>query len=447
MPTTGGTGVAITVTTLGTGAEQVGAGQFEDLNATSPSGSVITCTGTGASSLTGCTTANGAGLAVASGDPLVEVLGDATAAATIPQGPNSPLENGGVSLDLNAALSTIAAANVPGRFYVDGATIYCVNNNSPAELDNCTTTQSGGVSVNVGEPVTTDPILPGDTGQPGGAQQTTGSSPPTASWAPSRARSPIPGPRRAPPWSSTARRSSTTSSKARRRRGVAPGKHHHHDPVHGRRRAAPERDVLDLPGTTAAGAIQQVTCTGLASNTFSGCSGGTGTVAAGNDVGGPGAAIASSATLTAIGEGSTKPKTLYKNNEDLTVLRAAYTTDGFNFTDLGPISGTDPSHLTDINNPSGQTFPSTINLAPGCHRQSRTSLRRHPRHDHLEPRRQHRHVRLGGMAVRRRQRRLRPDLLHVVHRRRALEPTGGDREHRLHVLGPPATGRRAGRWP
>jgi hypothetical protein len=174
VPTTGGTGVTIAVTTLGSGAEQVGAGQFEDLNASSPSGSVITCTGVGASSLTGCTTANGGGLSVASGDPLVQVLGDVSTAVTIPQGPNSPLENGGVTVALNASLSAIAAANVPGRFSVDGATVYCVNNNSPSELDNCTTTQSGGVSVQVGEPVTTDPILPGDMGQPGGAQQSTG---------------------------------------------------------------------------------------------------------------------------------------------------------------------------------------------------------------------------------------------------------------------------------
>jgi hypothetical protein len=67
--------------------------------------------------------------------------------------------------------------------------------------------------------------------------------------------------------------------------------------------------------------------------------------------------------LEAIGEGSTKPKTLFKNNEDLTVLRVAYTTDGINFTDLGPISGTDSGQ--DINNPESQSYPSTINLAQG----------------------------------------------------------------------------------
>ena len=116
-------------------------------------------------------------------------------------------------------------------------------------------------------------------------------------------------------------------------------------------------------GSTASSGIQQVTCTGYAvssgTGTFSGCSGGTGTVAAGNDVGGPGAAIASYATLSAIGEGKNKAAPLYDNNEDYTALRAAYTTNGTTFTDLGIISGTDPVNQTDINNPASQAVPST----------------------------------------------------------------------------------------
>jgi hypothetical protein len=114
-------------------------------------------------------------------------------------------------------------------------------------------------------------------------------------------------------------------------------------------------------GTNAG--IQQVTCNGYAlsagTGTFSGCSGGTGSVSVGSDVGGPGAAIASSATLGNIGEGSTKGKTLFKNNEDYTALRAAYTTNGVTFTDLGIISGTDPANQTDVNNPASQAQPAT----------------------------------------------------------------------------------------
>ena len=62
------------------------------------------------------------------------------------------------------------------------------------------------------------------------------------------------------------------------------------------------------------------------------------------EIGGPGACASSSAELAATGEGSAKPKTLFKNNEDYTVVRAAYTTDGVSFHDLGVVSG--------LNNPS-----------------------------------------------------------------------------------------------
>ena len=374
LAATGGAGAPLAVATPGqtvpigssAGAEAVGAGQFEDLNATSPSASVITCTGAAGSSLSGCTTANSGGLSVAAGDPLVQVLGDAAAAVTIPQGPNTPAETGGVSLALNTALGAIANANVPGRFYVDGATVYCVNiNGSTTTLENCTTTQGGGVTVRAGDPVTTDPILPSDTGQADGAQQTSGLIAPDGIVGTIPSSIAYPG---APtgstviiygekilnyyiegtvttgvslPASTIAMTPSTSTS----------------EPL------SSGANTIYL-GSTASGTPQTVSCTSFASNTFSGCSGGTGTVAAGNDVGGPGAAIASSSTLGAIGEGSTKPKTLFKNNEDLTVLRAAYTNDGLTFTDLGPISGTDPGQ--DINNPAGQSYPSTINLAQGA---------------------------------------------------------------------------------
>ncbi len=368
VPATGGSGTAIiSVTTLGSGVEQVGAGQFEDLNAASPSGSVITCTGASGTSLTGCTTANGAGLSVASGDPLVQVLGDATGAVTIAQGPNSPLENGGDSLDVSAALSTIAAANVPGRFYVDGATIYCINTDSTnTVLENCTTTQTGGVSVGAGDPVTTDPILPSDVGQPGGTQQTNGLMAPDGIVGVIPSSVSYPG---APSGSTVIIYGekildyfiegtvATTVSLPASTITMTPS-------------TSTAEPLSSASNTiylgTASNGIQEVTCTAYSAGSFSGCSGGTGSVASGNDVGGPGAAVASSDTLGAIGEGSTKPKTLFKNNEDLTVLRAAYTTDGINFTDLGAISGSDPSHLTDINNPEGQAFPSTINLPQGA---------------------------------------------------------------------------------
>ncbi len=95
-------------------------------------------------------------------------------------------------------------------------------------------------------------------------------------------------------------------------------------------------------------------------------------------MGGPNAAIAPVATLEKIGEGknssSKGPEKLFANNEDYTVLRAAYTENGIDFTDLGPISGTtsgtgnDSGEYNDLSNPLQQTSPSNsepTDLAPG----------------------------------------------------------------------------------
>lgn len=89
---------------------------------------------------------------------------------------------------------------------------------------------------------------------------------------------------------------------------------------------------------TAAG-IDSITCTGETATSLTGCSGGSGSVAKGSDVGAPGAATAPYSQLAPIGEGKNKPKSLYGNNEDLTVARVAYTYDGVHFTDLGTVSG------------------------------------------------------------------------------------------------------------
>jgi len=63
------------------------------------------------------------------------------------------------------------------------------------------------------------------------------------------------------------------------------------------------------------------------------------TTQGGYTVGAPGACNASGSVLQLTGEGSTNPKTLFKNNEDYTVIRAAWTTDGINFHDLGIVNG------------------------------------------------------------------------------------------------------------
>lgn len=57
------------------------------------------------------------------------------------------------------------------------------------------------------------------------------------------------------------------------------------------------------------------------------------------EVGAPGACTSSAAALAQTGEGSTSVKKLFKNNEDYTVIRAAYTTNGIEFHDLGIVDG------------------------------------------------------------------------------------------------------------
>ena len=157
-------------------------------------------------------------------------------------------------------------------------------------------------------------------------------------------------------------------------------------------------------GTAVGQPIQAVTCTGVSpgsggSENLTGCSGGTGTVASGNWIGAPNAATAPYSALSQIGEGtngsSKGPEKLFGNNEDLTVLRAAYTSDGVNFTDLGAISGSTSGlgstdgNYDDVSNPDQTASPSSTSptdLAPGSQAR-RAALHRLPRHDHPEPRR------------------------------------------------------------
>jgi hypothetical protein len=88
------------------------------------------------------------------------------------------------------------------------------------------------------------------------------------------------------------------------------------------------------------------------------------TYTAKDQIGAPGAALESPATLAKTGEGSTNQDKLYKNNEDLTILRAAYTTDGINFSTTGLANGgvisgqgTEGSNYDDISNPSTTADP------------------------------------------------------------------------------------------
>jgi hypothetical protein len=92
-------------------------------------------------------------------------------------------------------------------------------------------------------------------------------------------------------------------------------------------------------------------CTGATATTLTGCtSTATDSIPAGSDVGAPGACITPGAVLQTIGEGSTKGKTLFKNNEDYAAVRMAYTTDGVTFHDVTPAGG-----IQGLGSPTAQT--------------------------------------------------------------------------------------------
>jgi hypothetical protein len=94
-----------------------------------------------------------------------------------------------------------------------------------------------------------------------------------------------------------------------------------------------------------------ISCAGATTSQLTGCtSAATDTIAAGSTVGAPGSCITPGSVLQQIGEGSTKAKTLFKNNEDYAAVRMAYTTDGLTFHDVTPADG-----IQGLGNPLAQT--------------------------------------------------------------------------------------------
>ena len=419
VPTTGGT--TIPVSTLGSegSPEHIVAGPYEDYNAASPSKSIVTCTGTSATptpELTGCTVAAASALTVNERDDLVQVIATANpegvgtktvtkgATSTIPKGPNAPSGEGGLAevkiLNGNPTVSPfttfILNENAPNRLFIDGVTVYCAqaNANPTTKIENCTNTSGAPLVVRQGDAITADPI------DPPSATVTTGLK------APDGIVGTLPTYPGAPAGSTvvlyTEKQlayfivgttdglvSGTKFTAGAVKLPVAAGSSITYTPsVHPSEPLPASGEFKIYLGTTAEAPIQQLTCKGFTPATQSGvpagsvnltgCSGGTGSVAEGNWVGGPNAAIVPFSTLTKIGEGKdgkTKgPEKLFNNNEDLTVLRAAYTFNGIDFTDLGPISGTaseaekGTGSYKDISNPLQTTSPSETsptNLKPG----------------------------------------------------------------------------------
>ena len=197
-----GSSVAINVDATGiqNSPEQLVTGGFVDLTQTPvPNASdVISCTVTlGATQLTGCSTpkSTGATVNVTAGDLIEQVIGyvggskssEGTAKAkySVTAGPNTPKGSGGVSsiyvfqTDASAAnpgftnllTGALYNAGAPGKLYIDGTGVYCnqANDNFTTKIENCTTGPDGAtLSVNDGDPITADPIIPA------GTQMTTG---------------------------------------------------------------------------------------------------------------------------------------------------------------------------------------------------------------------------------------------------------------------------------
>jgi Putative Ig domain/Bacterial Ig-like domain (group 3) len=414
VPTSGG--VSIPVSTLGSedSPERIVAGPYEDYNAASPSKTIVTCTGTSSSpaALTGCTVGGGSPLTVESNDDLVQVIATANpeevggkkpekgATYTIPAGPNKTTGEGGLEklsfLNGNSVVSPFTTfvlnENAPNRVFIDGVTVYCTqsNANPTTKIEDCTNTSGSPLVVHQGDAITSDPILPPHAAVTTGLKAPDGivGTLPSYPGAPSGSTVVLYTEKELAYFIVGTTDGSVSGSTFTKGTVKLPASTITYTPsVHPSEPLPTGSSFKIYLGTETGKAIQEVTCTGFTGATqtgapagsvnLTGCSGGTGSVAEGNWVGGPNAAIAPVSTLEQIGEGkntSKGPEKLFGNNEDLTVLRAAYTENGVNFTDLGPISGStsgtgnDSGSYNDVSNPDQQTSPSNTsptNLKPG----------------------------------------------------------------------------------
>jgi hypothetical protein len=415
VPTSGG--VNIPVSTLGSenSPERIVAGPYEDYNAASPSKSIITCTGTSTSpvALTGCTVAGSSSLIVKVKDDIVQVIATANpeevggkkpekgATYTIPAGPNKPSGEGGLAklsfLNGNPTVSPLTTfilnENAPNRVYIDGDTVYCTqsNANPTTKIEDCTNTSGSPLVVHQGDAITADPILPPNAAVTTGLKAPDGivGTLPSYPGAPATATVVLYTEKVLGYFVVGTIDGSVSGSTYKAGTVTLPASTITYTPSVHPSEPLPSGSFKIYLGSEVGKPIQEVTCTGFTAATQSGvpigsfdlagCSGGTGPVAEGNWIGGPNAAIAPISALEQIGEGkntaSKGPEKLFGNNEDLSVLRAAYTENGINFTDLGAISGTtsgtgnDSGSYNDISNPDQQMSPSNTsptNLAQGA---------------------------------------------------------------------------------
>jgi hypothetical protein len=353
--------------------------------------------------LTGCTVQSGS-FTVEPHDDLVQVMEEANPGTgktyTVTAGPNTPNGESSTSLaklkwtvnaygyaDATSNSNTLAWLmnnNAPNRVYIDGHTVYCFTTNTnpiTTNLQDCTS-PTGPFTVNQNDAITGDPITPPT------AQMTTGLVSPDGIVGAVPYRSTYNG--QSVPSNATIMlytekivnyflegqlNGSLSSAGTTYTKGnfTLPGGATtfglNYQPYPGTSESLPASGSFNIYTVQTIGSTNSfatITCTGWnttpASNAppnsvnVTGCtSSGTGKLIGtestnsaigggqGDWIGGPNAAAVPFSVLSQIGEGKNSSKSAFRllgNNEDYTVLRAAYTQNGVNFTDLGPVSGT-----------------------------------------------------------------------------------------------------------
>ena len=422
LATTGGTAVAINLTEpVGTGPEQLVPGEFIDLNQTPvpTAASIINCTGVNTSALTGCTTTAPGGISISANDLIEQVIatvasGQATTAGsdcssattcTIPARPNTTTGDGGIpalslsEVNSNNVSLALFNAGAPGRAYVDGVAVFCNQSNAypTTKIEDCTTGPGGSaLTVHTGDPMTLDPIVPTTATQTNGLVAPDGivGVLPTYPGAPAGSTIVMYTEKLLNYYiAGETTASGSTAFSAATTLNFFPGSSFPQDLPSTISASTPV--TVELGDNTLAGdsppvdVFVPVTCTGLLTgqapvggeptDTLTGCSvpssiGSTGYKSSdkfksNSFIAAPGAAMVSGSTLGLTGEGSTTDaQKLFKNNEDLTVLRVAWTDDGINFSDAGLTNngiisgeGSEGANYNDINNPASVSSPSNLN--------------------------------------------------------------------------------------
>ncbi len=393
------TSIPVTTTGSQNSPEQLVDGAFVDLThfSTPTPAEVINCSGTFTStSLTTCTSSTAQ--TVTAGDLIEQVIGFISAqtpsgSLSVPAGPNNSAGTAGaqnvdISPTSSAASQTSGSsnlgftlpltgstvnANAPNRLYVDGpsgaATVYCTqgNNNPTTKVEDCTTGPGGSTfTLATGQLLLSDPIVPrtayeSDTasgGMTSGLDAPDGIVGTLPSYPCASGSGCVPSGATIVMYTQKelnyylagdSTNAVTLNSTTGQTIDFIAGPYVAQDMPSPSSVTSGNPVTVEMGLTTtnsnSTGAVEPVTCTSLteagASSTLGGCTVPSGDTAdvfeqAKTYVGAPGAANVPQSTLALTGEGSASNVVkLYKNNEDLTVLRAAYTTNGYTFSDSG----------------------------------------------------------------------------------------------------------------